>query len=278
MALDRRTFIRDMGRGVLGIAVGGVALSACSDAVDAPATSLSGSSAITASDGSAPTTFGAGARSTTTDPPPSATHAGDLDAVRVDLGFVSAWLMVRGTEVAIVDTGVSGSADQIEATLSEVGLGWGDVGNVIVTHRHGDHAGSLSAVADAAVEAVLGTGAGELEAIPAPRPLEGYTDGQTVFGLWIIDTPGHTPGHISIWDPDTAVLVAGDALNGGDSGVTPAVDGVGGPNPQFTPDMETAIASARRLAELRPDTILFGHGSPKRGAAGAALTALLERL
>ena len=81
------------------------------------------------------------------------------------------------------------------------------------------------------------------------------TDGDEVFGLQVVDTPGHTPGHIAIFDADSRVLVAGDALNS-------TFDGLTGPTPEFTPDMPTAEESVRKLAALQPQVILVGHGPP----------------
>src|SRR5688572_16858842 len=46
------------------------------------------------------------------------------DALRVNLGFVSAYLVVRGGSAALVDTGVAGSADRIEQVVQAAGLGW----------------------------------------------------------------------------------------------------------------------------------------------------------
>ncbi len=284
---DRRAFIREMGKGVIGVAIGGTILAACGASETAETASTAAAQSTTGPTTSSAGTTGSAAAPSTTGPPTStaktastsaAVSAPSLAVQRVNLGFVSAYLLVRGTEVAIVDTGTSGSTGEIEATLSDVGLGWANVGNVILTHRHGDHVGSLPGVADAASEAILGTGAEDVSATNAPRTIEAYEDGAVVFGLQIIATPGHTPGHIAVWDPDTAILVAGDALNGEGSGVGGVIEGIAGPNPQFSPDMDGAIASARKMAALAPDTIFFGHGEPKNGNAAAALAALAESL
>ena len=61
---------------------------------------------------------------------------------RVNLGFVSAYLLIRGGEAALVDTGEAGSEAAIESSLTSIGLGWSAVGHVIITHNHGDHSGS----------------------------------------------------------------------------------------------------------------------------------------
>ena len=93
------------------------------------------------------------------------------------------------------------------------------------------------------------------------------TDGDEVFGLQVVDTPGHTPGHIAIFDTDSRVLVAGDALNS-------TIDGLKGPMSEFTVDMSTAAESVRKLAALEPQVILFGHGPPLQRDAAAELRRL----
>ncbi len=186
---------------------------------------------------------------------------------RVNMGFVSAYVLVRSGEVVIVDTGPSGDEQALTDTLTALGVGWGDVSDVILTHRHPDHVGNLGSVVDLAPQAMLSTGAGDVDAIGADLGLRGLADGDTVSGLAVIGTPGHTEGHISLLDGDRGVLLAGDALNGADGGVT-------GPNPDFTPDLVMANASVQRLAGFDYETILFGHGEPVT-ADGATLVGQL---
>ena len=59
----------------------------------------------------------------------------------------------------------------------------------------------------------------------------------------IVATPGHTPGHVSLYVPDERLLIAGDALT--------ADDEFGGPNEAFTPDMAAAVDSIGRLASSK---------------------------
>jgi glyoxylase-like metal-dependent hydrolase (beta-lactamase superfamily II) len=92
-----------------------------------------------------------------------------------------------------------------------------------------------------------------------------------VFGLQVVATPGHTPGHISVFDPGAKVLVTGDAING-------TAEGVSGPNPQYTADMATAKASVKKLAGLSFDAILFGHGDPVEGGGRASVERLAATL
>jgi glyoxylase-like metal-dependent hydrolase (beta-lactamase superfamily II) len=174
---------------------------------------------------------------------------------RVNLGFVSAYVLARDGEAVVVDTGVSGSGTDIEASLRVLGLAWSAVGHVILTHRHSDHVGSAGEVLALAPDATAYAGTAEIAAISVPRPLVAVEDGDDVFGLRIVATPGHTPGHISVLDPVGGILVAGDALNTSGGAVS-------GSTPQFTDDASAAEASVRKLAAVAFETLLVGHGEP----------------
>lgn len=188
---------------------------------------------------------------------------------RIDLGFVSAYVLARNGEAAIVDTGVAGSADSIETSLSLLGLGWADVGHVIVTHLHGDHIGSMFDVMERAAGATGYAGAADIPAIDSPRALVAVEDGDDVFDLRIIATPGHTPGHISVLDRQAGVLVAGDALVGSP---------LAGPNPRFSSDIAQANASVANLTAFDYEIILFGHGDPILEGGSDAVAALAADL
>lgn len=267
--VTRRTFLTEVSRGVFAIAILGTGVVAC--------TTTNGDSGTT-SGGVAPT---GGTDPTTSTPEETTTSkaaAGGISVTRVNLGVVSAYVLVRGAEAVIVDTGVPGSEGDIEAGLSEVGLGWGNVGSVILTHLHPDHVGSLGPVMDNASEAFGYAGDADIPAIASPRPLTPVGDGDTVFGLPIIETPGHTPGSISVFDPIAGVLVVGDAMNGAGSGVTGSEGGVGGANPRFSGDMAQAADSVRKLTALSFDSVYFGHGEPVEGNASPLVAELAASL
>lgn len=255
--MGRRSLLIQAGRGVLGVAVLGLA--ACSSGNEP------GDAADPGRSGSAP-----GSTDATTTASDRANDTAALAWSRVDLGFVSAYVLVRGAEAAVVDTGVGGSANQIGAVLDDAGPGWAGVRHVVLTHKHPDHVGSLGEVADRASGATLYAGAADLDAIDAPRRLRAVADGDDVFGLQVVATPGHTAGHVAVFDADSAVLVAGDALN--NSG------GLTGSNPQFTDDEAAAADSVRTLARLQPRVILVGHGPPVERAAAAELQRLANTL
>ncbi|HEX6868354.1 MAG TPA: MBL fold metallo-hydrolase [Candidatus Limnocylindrales bacterium] len=250
LIIPRRTFIADLGRGAFALAL--LSFAGC------------GPSSGASSDRPAPSSGGPGASA----PPASAGGGGDGDVVtweRVNLGFVSAYILARGGEAAIVDTGVAGSIDAIEASLTGVGLDWSGVGHLILTHKHGDHMGSAADVLERAPGATAYAGQEDIAEIGLP--LTAVADGDDVFGLTIITTPGHTPGSVSVLDPVGGVLVAGDALrtDGGMPGL---------PNAGFTEDMDLARRSVITLGGLSFETLLVGHGDPIEGGASALVAEL----
>lgn len=202
-------------------------------------------------------------------PPPTTTQPVATGSMfeRVNLGFVSAYILYRAGEATLVDTGVEGSAGSIAAALNGIGLDWNAVSNVIVTHKHPDHIGSLEAVVEQAQGVPVFAGAGDIPALNASVNVTPVGDGDRVFDLDIIETPGHTPGHISVLDAVAGILVAGDALNGGNGGVT-------GANPSFSEDMTAADESVVKLAGFSYDVALFGHGEPLLEDASFEVAAL----
>lgn len=252
--LDRRTFLAEVGLGAMAVVVLGAGTAACGGE---PETSP-GSTA--APDG----------KSNTSAPSASAAAPEALSYRRVNLGFVSAYLLTRGTDVAIVDTGVDGSGGGIGDALTAAGRAWGDVRHLILTHHHPDHIGSLAEVAEMAGGAALYAGAADIPSIKAPREVRPVNDGDEVFGLRMVASPGHTLGHVAVLDVASSVLVVGDALVN-----TPEL---AGSPPQYTVDAAQAKESVRKLAALDAKTVLFGHGDPLEGNAAAALKELAASL
>jgi glyoxylase-like metal-dependent hydrolase (beta-lactamase superfamily II) len=263
--LTRRLFLADLGRGAVALAVVGVA--GCGPA----GSGASRASSSHASDG--PPTSSGRASSTppaaSADPtaPESGTPGDGFTWERVNLGFVSAYILARAGEAAVVDTGTAGSEGDIAAALEKIGLGWDSVGHVILTHKHGDHIGSLSAILEATPDVTAYAGREDISAMGSAPQLTAVADGDNVFGLRIIATPGHTPGSISVLDETGGILVAGDALG-------TSAGAVQGSNPQFTEDMDAAVASVAKLGTFEFETLLVGHGDPIVGGASDLVAAI----
>ncbi|WP_322923495.1 MBL fold metallo-hydrolase [Paenibacillus campi] len=89
-------------------------------------------------------------------------------------------------------------------------------------------------------------------------------------GMQVIHTPGHTPGHISLYHINSKTLFAGDAMN--------VVDGeLVGPIPQFTPNFEQAIQSLNKLRTLAVDKVICYHGGIFTGDFQQRLDELVSR-
>jgi glyoxylase-like metal-dependent hydrolase (beta-lactamase superfamily II) len=243
--MSRRTFIADLGRATLGIIVLGAAACASDD-------------------------DGAAATSAATVAPGTSAAAALGGWQRVNLGIVSAYILVRGGEGYLVDTGVAGKASDIESALSDAGSSWQELGHVILTHKHPDHIGSADEVVKRATEATVYAGEADIAAIDLSRQIEAVGDGDEVGGLRIIATPGHTPGHVSVLDASSKVFVTGDAIVGAEGG------GVGPPGAQFTEDMDVALRSVAKIAELDFNVLLFGHGEPVTSDAKTKVAAVAD--
>jgi len=94
-------------------------------------------------------------------------------------------------------------------------------------------------------------------------------------------TPGHAPGHVSLFRERDRALVAGDAF------VTTKQESLGavyaqrleihGPPMYYTSDWDAARGSVERLAALEPRVTVTGHGLPLSGAALATGLQALAR-
>jgi glyoxylase-like metal-dependent hydrolase (beta-lactamase superfamily II) len=87
---------------------------------------------------------------------------------------------------------------------------------------------------------------------------------------WVwIHTPGHSPGHISLWRRSDRTIIAGDAFitTNQESAYAVALQRpeMHGPPMYYTADWEKARASVQRLAALEPELVITGHGAAMRG-------------
>ncbi len=102
-------------------------------------------------------------------------------------------------------------------------------------------------------------GAPDIPQIELARPIAPAQDGDEIFGLRVIATPGHTAGHISLLDPAGSTLLTGDAITniGGERAFPPA---------PFGEDAVARLESIRKLGTLGFEHALFAHGVPLQQA------------
>lgn len=194
-------------------------------------------------------------------------------------------LLVHGRQPALVDSGFVGHAADTAAWARATA---GDVALVVNTHWHSDHVGgnALLQASGAGIAASVPDAAAIERRDPCcclaeylDQPVAPYTvdealyDGQIVrLGNtdWeIVSTPGHTAGHLALWQPDERLVAVGDALSDYDVGwVNLALDG---------PDAATtAVQSLQRIVDLDARVLLPAHG-PLPADTGTALATAVRR-
>ncbi len=102
--------------------------------------------------------------------------------------------------------------------------------------------------------------AGRIMAGPPYRVARILGDGDEIAGFRVVHAPGHTPGHIILFRDHDRVAIVGDVLNG--MNLATAWPGLHEPPRFFTADPAENRRSIRRLAELEPRVLCFGHGPP----------------
>lgn len=142
---------------------------------------------------------------------------------------------------------------------------------IALTHAHADHAGGAAALARR-LEAPVALHAADRDTLEHDarrlgQPIEPFavdrvlSDGDELpGGLRVVATPSQTPGHVAYWAPRDRVALTGDLLQADDVAWMP-----------FTGEaLDRAIAAIRRIAELRPDRVVPGHGPPVDDVPGRA--------
>jgi glyoxylase-like metal-dependent hydrolase (beta-lactamase superfamily II) len=201
------------------------------------------------------------------------------------------YLIVIQEGLVLIDAGIAGGHKRILRAIERLGYEPTQLRHILITHADGDHVGGLvplvaasgARVYASAVEAqALARGQFSrplrLRGLPRflfwlARPLYRVTpfDAAEVVkegdilpglgGLHVIETPGHTPGHLSFFAPASGILFAGDSIayyNGK----------MRRPFALVTWDEQLAIASLRKQAALQPQIVCMGHGPIVYDASG----------
>ncbi|MDQ3183501.1 MAG: MBL fold metallo-hydrolase [Actinomycetota bacterium] len=219
-------------------------------------------------------------------------------------GHVHAFLLDEGTALTLIDTLFDTDARRIIDRIGSIGRSVEDLKHIVLTHAHRSHLGGLATLKELSGATVYSHAweadivAGERTAQPVTpvpmRPLSTYwsvyylqlgaalgrgkhppcpvdttlEDGDTVGPVRVLHTPGHTPGHLAFWWPESRALFAGDAI---------ATYPVFGPGwPAFTLNPTQHRASLRRMAELDPAVLAVGHGDPLTAGAAERVRSLVE--
>ncbi|MBN2472594.1 MAG: MBL fold metallo-hydrolase [Anaerolineae bacterium] len=206
--------------------------------------------------------------------------------------------------LTIIDAGLGLAAERILSQIAAAGYQPSDVKRILITHAHPDHVGGLpalqartgAALIASSIEAPVlegrapqqvvplaelsllnrlmrgGRETGEtLPGTPVSRTLE---DGErlpdVMGGLQAILTPGHTPGHTAFWQPERRVLFCGDALM--------HFFRLSEPFHAFSSDLAAIKRSIRKVADLAPEVVCFGHGAPLLRDAPQTLRQFAVRL
>lgn len=207
------------------------------------------------------------------------------------LGVCNAYVVAEADGVTLVDTGPRRGLGAVRAAIARTGL---PLRRIVLTHAHADHVTGVDDLLADGVELLAGRResrlmAGDLSlmsgesrpirsrsvAAPTATPTRLVADGDLIGSLKVVDTPGHSPGHISLLDTRDGLLIAGDALT---TLGRVAVSGdlvLRWPFPALlTWDKATARHSAARLAELAPTRLATGHGRIVDNAEAAIRTAV----
>jgi glyoxylase-like metal-dependent hydrolase (beta-lactamase superfamily II) len=210
-------------------------------------------------------------------------------------GFVNAYLVREDDGLTLVDTMLPRSAKVILRAADELDA---PIVRIALTHAHGDHIGSLDALAAAlpGVEVFISArderllrkdmslDQGEPQRKPRgsypgakTRPTRTLTAGETVGSIEVVAAPGHTPGHVAYLDRRDGTLICGDAFT--TLGGVATTDKIRLPFPlasMATWDPATELESARALSALQPARLAPGHGKVVEAPVSAMEAAITK--
>ncbi|GMA50339.1 hydrolase [Alicyclobacillus contaminans] len=181
--------------------------------------------------------------------------------------------LVLGDEPVLIDTGMPNRGPDILEELRELGIRPQDIAHIVLTHHDVDHIGNAKHL-KALSGATLWAPERDVPYIHGAAPRPGikraiaslvrherpevdriYQAGQTVGGLEVIETPGHTPGHVSFRYQD--ILFPGDLVMTRRGKIVPS--------PRFLAwDHRVLMQSIDSVRRLTFDWVCPAHGQPVR--------------
>jgi hydroxyacylglutathione hydrolase len=207
--------------------------------------------------------------------------------VRVPLGRANAYFVISGQQALLIDTGIRGNERKIVQALENLSLSPSNIRLIILTHTHYDHCGSLKALKDmtgarivvhhkeaaclregyggfpkgttwltrgiSLIGRSIGKRIGGYESVSPDITISGRFDlDEYITPAYILPTPGHTLGSISIIILDSHAIVGDTLFNVFRKGVFPP----------FADDHEELLRSWRALCDTGCRYFYPGHGNP----------------
>jgi glyoxylase-like metal-dependent hydrolase (beta-lactamase superfamily II) len=217
-----------------------------------------------------------------------------VDEASNNLAHSNVYLVINDGELAVIDTGTAGNAKKIAAFIQKLGYKLADVTVIIITHFHVDHTGSAKQLKILLPNAKIAVHEADAQYVsgeqPLPKPKNLFfrvassflnhepfqadiqlKEGDTIAGLKVIHTPGHTPGSIALMDSKRRALFVGDTLRFDGKIVTGAPE-------RFTWDKNKAEESIAKISALEFDVMLPGHGEPLEVGASEAVKKFYQGL
>jgi glyoxylase-like metal-dependent hydrolase (beta-lactamase superfamily II) len=209
---------------------------------------------------------------------------------QIVLNFVNAYLIVDTDGLTLIDTGMPGSDKKVLEYISGIDRLPDELKRIILTHSDIDHIGGLAALKTASGARTYANPI-EAEGIArgkSTRPLKGrgvrlmlfkllmpmfkaksvkvdemLSEGQMLSalgGLRVVNTFGHTPGHISLYSPSTKILFGGDSMRSSGDQLLPS--------PLINTWDEAQMREAIKIqAALGAEIVCVGHGAVIKDAA-----------
>ncbi len=167
-------------------------------------------------------------------------------------------------EMVLIDCGYPNFLPLIKAEAEKEGLDISKLTKIIITHHDFDHMGALAEFKRAYPQFKVLSSIEDEKYVSGKEKSLRLQQAESIYnslpedqkeggGIEVVATPGHMPGHISIYVKDSRTLIAGDALVIENEELVIA-------NPQYTLDIEEAKESAEKLLNYDIDRVICYHG------------------
>ncbi|QGK75889.1 MBL fold metallo-hydrolase [Flavobacterium sp. SLB02] len=181
-------------------------------------------------------------------------------------------------EDVLIDAGIESSGNIILNALKN-----NTITKHILTHAHADHQGSSKIICEtlhiplwcSEPEKQAAEDGNVISEYPNPNHIiskfqkkfwagKGHPvshtlkEGDSIAGFTVIETPGHSSGHLSFFREFDGVLIVGDVMT--NMNLLTTIVGLHEPPSLFTNNQQINRESIKKLASLKPKILCFGHG------------------